>query len=113
MNRGGLIILGILSLVSHLARADIYLGGGCVLSYPKMPSDPIWPGPVLTGCDGSSPGHIPSNAVLQAAPWAGPAGPINDAGGWSYHNDPRDPLFGQIRVNCGHGDMKRAPWLFE
>ncbi len=34
----------------------------------------------------------------------------DDAGGWLYNNDPRDPNFGTLWVNCTHKDRKGNVW---
>jgi hypothetical protein len=47
--------------------------------------------------------HPDSNAVL-----LGKA--ADDAGGWLYNNDPEDPGFGTILVNCTHTDVKGTRW---
>jgi hypothetical protein len=49
------------------------------------------------------PDHRRTNAVVQTAS-------IGDSGRWLYHNDPSDPQFGQIQIDCLHMDTKGRPW---
>lgn len=35
---------------------------------------------------------------------------IKDTGGWAYVNDPRDPDFGLLYIDCAHRDEKGRFW---
>ena len=35
---------------------------------------------------------------------------ITDVGGWSYNNQPTNPNFGTVLVNCTHTDTKGTVW---
>lgn len=52
------------------------------------------------------PGHQKTNTVVLAT--VHPGG--DDLGGWYYHNDPTDVLYGRVEANCSHGDHKGIPW---
>jgi len=51
------------------------------------------------------PGHFGSSAVRNT-----PSFEVRDSGGWAYVNDPRDPRFGLIFIDCGHMDEKGRYW---
>jgi hypothetical protein len=35
---------------------------------------------------------------------------VADEGGWGYVNNPADPEFGRVFVNCTHTDAKGVRW---
>lgn len=35
---------------------------------------------------------------------------ITDSGGWAYVNDPKDPAFGLVYIDCSHKDEKGRYW---
>lgn len=39
-----------------------------------------------------------------------PAQDIRDTGGWGYVNDPRNPRFGLVFIDCSHKDEKGRYW---
>lgn len=62
----------------------------------------------VQGCV-SSVGHQRSNQVTNIANGT----MATDAGGWAYFNDPQDPRYGEIRVNCFHPEKRNLskPWI--
>lgn len=52
------------------------------------------------------PHHEPSNAVIYVKSKAS----LTDAGGWAYVNNPADPEFGHLFINCSHADSSGQKW---
>lgn len=65
-------------------------------------------------------GHL-KEIPLKDTPWhhghgnTVSAGPASDQpasrGSWFYFNQPDEPKFGRVEVNCAHADMKGRIWL--
>lgn len=51
------------------------------------------------------PGHLRRSPVRDM-----PAMLIKDTGGWAYVNDPKDPAFGLLYIDCAHKDEKGRFW---
>jgi len=98
-------ILILLSLCGSLAFAD--QNGGNNPPPPPPPTDPTPPPPPTdptpppppAGLDMSNPGHPASDAVTLG-------NAADDSGGWLYHNNPNDPQYGHVQVNCLHYTSK-------
>jgi len=51
------------------------------------------------------PRHLKRSSVRDT-----PAMLIKDTGGWAYVNDPKDPAFGLLYIDCAHKDEKGRFW---
>lgn len=51
------------------------------------------------------PRHLGSASVRST-----PVQDIRDTGGWAYVNDPKDPHFGLVYIDCSHKDEKGRFW---
>lgn len=51
------------------------------------------------------PRHFASAAVRNASAFE-----IKDTGAWAYVNNPRDPHFGLVFIDCAHADEKGRYW---
>lgn len=51
------------------------------------------------------PGHFKVSAVKDT-----PSMVIKDTGGWAYVNNPADPAFGLVYMDCSHKDEKGRFW---
>ncbi len=51
------------------------------------------------------PGHFRRSSVRDVRTFA-----ITDTGGWAYVNDPKDPSFGLLFIDCSHKDEKGRYW---
>ena len=51
------------------------------------------------------PWHLKSSRVRNS-----PAFRIKDTGGWAYVNNPKDPDFGLLYIDCSHKDPKGRFW---
>ncbi|MFA5976277.1 MAG: hypothetical protein WC859_08975 [Elusimicrobiota bacterium] len=106
---GVLSLLGLFSRSSMACEYDIRMGDGCIIRFndcaPETPPYYTYPNRCRT-----NPGHIASSQVVNEA---GNYGFMDDTGGWVYYNDPADPRFGHIGVNCGHPDRKGKAWILD
>ena len=51
------------------------------------------------------PGHIGTSSVRNARSFS-----VADSGGWAYVNDPADPAYGLVFIDCSHKDEKGRFW---
>lgn len=51
------------------------------------------------------PGHLKRSSVRDTSSMS-----IKDSGGWAYVNNPGDPAFGLLYIDCAHRDEKGRFW---